>query len=183
MFGNKMKPVAEVCIDSKLGLGSPDFTVKAKKTFDLTILLICLFLKTGWLFAGQEELSNFKDNFSDLIKDDKFPDNIRGISAMPGISKTGKTTLTLYKNKNKNNDIGFVSYFPFSYSNIDIINIGVVFTDKITALFDDGSKTLCRETFRFFKDIILDDNEEESIERLVFLFGFVSEFIRQLENT
>ncbi len=181
MFGNKMRPVAEVCIDSKLGFGSPDFTVKANKTFNLTILLICLFLKTGWLFAGQEELSNFKDNFRDLIEDDKFPDNIRGISAMPGIVKAGKTTLTLYKNKS--NDIGFVSYFPFSYSNIDIINIGVVFIDKITALFDDDSKTLCRETFRFFKDIILDDNEDESNERLAFLFGFVSEFIKQLENT
>ncbi len=176
-----MRPVAEVCLDSKLGLGPPDFSYKAKKTFDLTILLICLFLKTGWLFAGQEELINFKDNFSDLIKDDRFPENIRGISTMPGISKAGKTTLTLYKNKN--NNISFVSYFPFTYSNIDIINIGLAFTDKITAMFDDGSKTLCRETFRFFKDIILDDNEDESIERLVFLFGFVSEFIKQLENT
>lgn len=182
MFNHKYKPVAEVCFDIKNGI--PKFNYKAKEPFSLTILLICLFLKTKWLFAGQDDINTFKVNFNDMVKDDSFPESINGISSMLldfRFNMTGKTTLTLYKNKN--GDIRFTSYFPFSYSNIDIINIGIAFVDGVTSLYDNNAKEFCKETFRFFKDIILDDNDDESMERLLHLFDVVSEFIRQLENT
>ena len=137
-------------------------------------------MKTSWLLAGQKESGAFKANYRDMIKDDKFPDSIRGISMMPGLVKAGKTRLIF--SMNKYGDVSLNSTFPSNYSNIDIINVGVAFVDKVTELYNADAKSLCNELFRKFQNPILEESKDASLNRLSLLFKNVSDYVRSFEK-
>lgn len=170
MFGLKYKVWGSARIF--MNSGTPKFEYMTANNFDLMFIIICFFLKMRWMFTDQMELEELKNVYSAIIK--KYPSSIDGVSekCINHSELDGETILNILVNKA--GDIGITSDFPFHYSNSSIINIGMIYMDKIYQVLNEPEKTVFKIFIEAFDSLMQDDDKDTSNNRLMDLFDCVS---------
>lgn len=159
---------------SNITPGNLEFEYLTANNHDLMFLIICFFLKIRWMFTDQEELLELQETYNDIIE--RYPSSINNVSKdyLNDPKLNGETTLKFLLFKK--NNIGIESFFPSDYSNSSVIDIAVVFADKIYQILNAPEKQIFLMYIKAFKKLIFNDNQNTTSEYLREIFSCVSEY-------
>ncbi|MDP2892569.1 MAG: hypothetical protein Q8O09_05485 [Bacillota bacterium] len=164
----------------KMDFGVPSFSFSAEDPIDLIVLIMALFIKIRWLLSGQSELEIFKENYKDMIDD--YPQSINGISKIFRINMDLNGTNPMKVRISKYGTISFTSKFPLHYSNVSIMNISMIFIDKVYQIIGEDSKKIMGDILVDIKELILDNNEDTSISRMFTLYHSLVDLISEKKS-
>lgn len=152
--------------------GIVDFEYMTANNHDLMFMIICFFLKIRWMITDEEMVNDLKEVYSNILE--KYPSSINDVSKfyINNEQLSGETILNLLTFSK--GYIGIDSYLNGTYDYSTLIHIPIVFADKVYQVLNAPERKVFHQYLNFFKNFILDNNQDTSTDRLWYMYGHVS---------